>query len=114
MRIQNSPPHEHRRRHLGLAALRHQHQCTLLEDELLITLQCLHKARANIAGLAQMNDLLCTGKAEAEAEKALTAVNQELEELKQAVSPTRILSIQLITEQRDLLVLGESAVAGGD
>ncbi|WP_430442639.1 MAG: hypothetical protein ACQZ2J_17475 [Pseudomonas piscis] len=61
-----------------------------------------------------MNDLLCTGKAEAEAEKALTAVNQELEELKQAVSPTRILSIQLITEQRDLLVLGESAVAGGD
>lgn len=72
----------------------------------------MHKARANIAGLAQMNNLLCTGKAEAE--KALTAVNQELEELKQAVSPTRILSTKLITEQRDLLVLGESAAAGGD
>ena len=45
----------------------YQHQCSLLEDELIQTEAMLRKARANIAGLVQMNDLLATGKASAEA-----------------------------------------------
>lgn len=44
----------------------YQHQCALLEDELIQTEAMLRKARANVAGLVQMNDLLATGKASAE------------------------------------------------
>lgn len=44
----------------------YKHQCALLEDELIQTQAMLRKARANIAGLVQMNDILSTEKAQAE------------------------------------------------
>ncbi len=44
----------------------YKHQCALLEDELNGAQDQLRKARANVAGLVQMNDLLLTGKADAE------------------------------------------------
>ncbi|MEB0106110.1 hypothetical protein [Pseudomonas sp. MH9.3] len=43
-----------------------QRQCALLEDELTNAYQLLSKARANVADLARMNDLLVTGKANAD------------------------------------------------
>ena len=48
----------------------YQHQCAILVDELVETERMLRRARANIAGLVQMNDLLMTGKAEIEAKLA--------------------------------------------
>ncbi|MGN7440489.1 hypothetical protein [Pseudomonas lactis] len=44
----------------------YQHQCSILVNELVETERMLRRARANIAGLVQMNDLLMTGEAEAE------------------------------------------------
>jgi len=44
----------------------YQHQCSILVDELVETERMLRRARANIAGLVQMNDLLMTGKDQAE------------------------------------------------
>ncbi|WP_256581507.1 hypothetical protein [Pseudomonas sp. QC2] len=81
----------------------YQHQCALLEDELIQTEAMLRKARANIAGLVQMNDLLATGKATADAslKKALSQVaelnldNSQLNE--------KIRSLHLVAEQRDHL-----------
>lgn len=52
----------------------YQHQCSILVDELVETERMLRRARANIAGLVQMNDLLMTG--EAEAEKKLAAAEE--------------------------------------
>lgn len=46
----------------------YQHQCALLEDELIQTQAMLRRARANIAGLVKMNDALITAKAELEKE----------------------------------------------
>ena len=48
----------------------YQHQCAILVDELVETERMLRRARANIAGLVQMNDLLMKGKAETEAKLA--------------------------------------------
>ncbi|WAT26717.1 hypothetical protein [Pseudomonas sp. GXZC] len=80
----------------------YQHQCALLEDELVQTEAMLRKARANIAGLVQMNDLLATGKASAEAalKEAL-----ELSPAKSNDAPDNLSfrPIDLITQQRDHL-----------
>jgi hypothetical protein len=46
----------------------YRYQCALLEEALLHTEAMLRKARAIVAGLVQMNDLLAIGKAEAEEE----------------------------------------------
>lgn len=80
----------------------YKHQCALLEDELNGAQDQLRKARANIAGLVQMNDLLLTGRADAEG--ALKLAKHDLEELKQLGSPPSILSIKLVAEQRDHLL----------
>lgn len=80
----------------------YQHQCALLEDELIQTQAMLRKARANIAGLVQMNDLLATGKASAEAalreaiERSSAVTNEEPDNV--SFRP-----IDLVTEQRDHL-----------
>lgn len=80
----------------------YQHQCALLEDELTTTQQLLSKARANIAGLVQMNDLLATGKASAEA--ALREALGRLSEVNdQEPSNVSFRPIDLITGQRDHL-----------
>ncbi|WP_428553121.1 hypothetical protein [Pseudomonas edaphica] len=80
----------------------YKHQCSLLEDELSGTQALLRKARKNIAGLVQMNDVLATGKAEAQAvlKKALA----EIGELKERCSEPAILSMKLVAEQRDYLL----------
>ncbi|WP_421558024.1 hypothetical protein [Pseudomonas canadensis] len=80
----------------------YQHQCALLEDELIQTEAMLRKARANVAGLVQMNDLLATEKASAEValREALdhisTMSNEEPDN--QSFRP-----VDLITQQRDHL-----------
>ena len=80
----------------------YQHQCALLEDELIQTEAMLRKARANVAGLVQMNDLLATGKAAAE--------NRLREALERASAmndrdPNNVSfrPIDLVTSQRDEL-----------
>ncbi|WP_426128711.1 hypothetical protein [Pseudomonas sp. DWP1b1] len=79
-----------------------QHQCALLEDELIRTAAMLRKARANVAGLVQMNDLLSTGKASAEA-----ALREALElspaKSNDASENLSFRPIDLITQQRDHL-----------
>ncbi|VVO13018.1 hypothetical protein [Pseudomonas fluorescens] len=81
----------------------YQHQCALLEDELIQTEAMLRKARANIAGLVQMNDLLATGKASAEA--ALTQALERISAMKeQAPDNKSFRPIDLITGQRDHLL----------
>ena len=81
----------------------YQHQCALLEDELIQTEVMLRKARANVAGLVQMNDALMGGKAaaERELEEALFKIarlNLENSELSE-----RICSLELVASQRDHL-----------
>ena len=80
----------------------YKHQCALLEDELVQTQAMLRKARANVAGLVQMNDLLATGKASAE-----TALRDALERISTMGSEVpdtgSFRSIDLVTGQRDHL-----------
>ena len=81
----------------------YKHQCALLEDELVQTQAMLRRARANIAGLVQMNDLLATGKATAEAalakalERIATMNDREPDNL--SFRP-----FDLVTGQRDELL----------
>uniref|UniRef100_UPI0034D724FC hypothetical protein n=1 Tax=Pseudomonas marginalis TaxID=298 RepID=UPI0034D724FC len=90
----------------------YQHQCALLEDELIQTEAMLRKARANIAGLVQMNDLLAAGKASAEAslQKALANVsrlNHETSELRRKLNSSEIVANQrdhLLRENQNLLM----------
>jgi len=82
----------------------YQHQCALLEDELVQTQAMLRKARANVAGLVQMNDLLSTGKALAEAE--LTKARSEISRLNydNSALDRRVNSLMMVSEQRDYLL----------
>lgn len=81
----------------------YQHQCSILVDELVETERMLRRARANIAGLVQMNDLLATGKASAEA-----ALRQALERISAmgdaAPDNMSFRPIDLVTGQRDHLL----------
>lgn len=81
----------------------YQHQCALLEDELIQTGAMLRKARANIAGLVQMNGLLATGKASAE-----TALREAIERSSTVTNETpenvSFRPIDLVTGQRDELL----------
>ncbi len=89
----------------------YQHQCALLEDELIQTQAMLRKARANIAGLVQMNDLLATGKASAEAalreaiERSSAVTNEEPDNV--SFRP-----IDLVTGQRDHLLRENQRLLG--
>ena len=80
----------------------YKHQCALLEDELTSAYQLLSGARANIAGLVQMNDLLLAGKIKAEA--SLKHSHKRLLEYSEHPPRTEAFrSIDVITEQRDHL-----------
>nr|WP_314563024.1 hypothetical protein [uncultured Pseudomonas sp.] len=83
----------------------YKHQCALLEDELIQTQAMLHKARANIAGLVQMNDLLSTGKALADAE--LAKARKEISRLNydNSALDRRVNSLMIVSQQRDHLFL---------
>lgn len=80
----------------------YKHQCALLEDELTTAYRLLSKARANVAGLVQMNDLLATGKASAE-----TALREALERISamgnDQTDKRSFRSVDLVTDQRDHL-----------
>ena len=80
----------------------YQHQCSILVDELVETERMLRRARANIAGLVQMNDLLMTGKAEAE--ERLAAAEEKIRTLEQQYSFASVQSVKIITGQRDHLL----------
>ncbi|WP_339468247.1 MULTISPECIES: hypothetical protein [unclassified Pseudomonas] len=81
----------------------YKHQCALLEDELIQTQVMLRKARANIGGLVQMNDVLATGKVAAEAAlaKALERIANMNDREPDNVS---FRPIDLVTGQRDHLL----------
>ena len=82
----------------------YQHQCSILVDELVETERMLCRARANIAGLVQMNDLLMTGKDQAETslKSALSQVaTLNLENSRQG---RKLNGLAIITEQRDHLI----------
>ena len=82
----------------------YQHQCSILVDELVDTERMLRRARANIAGLVQMNDLLMTGKDQAE-----TALKGALSQvaalnLENSAQGRKLNGLAIITEQRDHLL----------
>ena len=80
----------------------YKHHCSMIEDEVADLQVQLRKARANISGLVQMNDVLATGKVKAE--NSLKAALVELGELKRASTESGILSMKLVAEQRDHLL----------
>ena len=79
----------------------YQHQCSILVDELVETERMLRRARANIAGLVQMNDLLMTGKAETEGK--LAEALEKICKLEKQYSFASVQSVKIITRQRDHL-----------
>jgi len=81
----------------------YQHQCAMLEDELIETQRRLNEARRNITGLVSLSDQLATGKAKAEAdlEKALAEVARLNWE--NSGMDTKIQSLMAVVSQRDLL-----------
>ncbi|MCF5508386.1 hypothetical protein GIV66_12005 [Pseudomonas sp. PA-3-11C] len=82
----------------------YKHQCSILVDELVETERMLRRARANIAGLVQMNDLLMTGKDQAETalEGALSQVAAL--NLENSAQGRKLNGLAIITEQRDHLL----------
>lgn len=82
----------------------YQHQCAILVDELVETERMLRRARANIAGLVQMNDLLMTGKDQAE--NSLKAALSQVAALNLETSRQgrKLNGLAIITEQRDHLL----------
>ena len=82
----------------------YKHQCSILVDELVETERMLRRARANIAGLVQMNDLLMTGKDQSEA--ALKAALSQVATLNLETSRQgrKLNGLAIITEQRDHLL----------
>lgn len=80
----------------------YQHQCSILVDELAETERMLSRARANIAGLVQMNDALLIDKVRAEV--ALKGALERISGMSQEPAETgSFRSIDLITGQRDHL-----------
>jgi len=81
----------------------YKHQCALLEDELIQTQAQLRKARANVAGLVQMNDALITGKADAESALKLARSEISRLNLENSQMGRRINGLMVVCEQRDHL-----------
>ena len=81
----------------------YKHQCSILVDELVETERMLRRARANIAGLVQMNDLLVTGKMAAE--EKLRAVEVELSRTNVEYSERgkEIVGLKMISNQNEHL-----------
>ncbi|MGY2157336.1 hypothetical protein [Pseudomonas tolaasii] len=81
----------------------YQHQCAMLEDELTTAYQLLRKARANIAGLVQMNDLLATGKAVAEAQLRSVSADLSRVHVQGSEMSKQIMSLKIIASQNEHL-----------
>ena len=82
----------------------YQHQCSILVDELVQTERMLRRARANIAGLVQMNDLLMTGKDQAEAALKSALSQVAALNLENSDQGRKLNGLAIITEQRDHLL----------
>ncbi|WPN21787.1 hypothetical protein [Pseudomonas marginalis] len=82
----------------------YKHQCALLEDELIQTHAMLRKARANVAGLVQMNELLVTGKATTEAELKKALKNIARNNFENSELSKKVKSLELVAQQRDYLL----------
>jgi hypothetical protein len=82
----------------------YQHQCALLEDELIQTEAMLRKARANVADLVQMNDLVFTGKAAAQAELKKALENIARNNFENSELSKKVKSLELVAQQRDYLL----------
>ncbi|MBW9244182.1 hypothetical protein [Pseudomonas paracarnis] len=80
----------------------YQHQCSILVEELAQSERMLSRARSNIAGLVQMNDMLMTEKAEAEGK--LAEALEKISTLEQQYSFASVQSVKIVTEQRDYLL----------
>lgn len=80
----------------------YKHHCALLEDELIRTQAMLRRARANVAGLVQMNDALLVGKVNAK--EKLAAALTEIDALKERCSFGAIQSMKIVAQQRDELL----------
>ena len=79
----------------------YQHQCALLEDELVQTQAMLRKARSNVAGLVQMNDLLSAGKAQAEADLRLAMADLSRVNVENSKHATHIMTLNMIKSQNE-------------
>ena len=81
----------------------YQHQCSILVDELVETERMLRRARANIAGLVQMNDLLTTAKAKAETELKLATADLSRAHIDGSEMSKEIMSLKMISSQNEHL-----------
>jgi hypothetical protein len=81
----------------------YKHQCALLEDELIQTQAMLRKARRNVAGLVQMNDLLVIGKAAADNALKKALIDIARLNLDNSQLGGKIRSLELVANQRDHL-----------
>ncbi|CRM71601.1 hypothetical protein [Pseudomonas sp. 25 E 4] len=81
----------------------YQHQCALLEDELTSAYQLLTRARANIAGLVQMNDLLLAGKTKTETELRLALADLSSAHIHGSEMSKEIMSLKMIAGQNEYL-----------
>jgi len=79
----------------------YKHQCSILVDELIETQRMLRRARDNIAGLVQMNELLAEGKSQAE--ETLKAAIVEMDHLKERASFASVQSMKIVLGQCDYL-----------
>lgn len=82
----------------------YQHQCSILVDELVETERMLRRARANITGLVQMNDLLMTGKDHAETALKGALSQASALNLENSAQGRKLNGLAIITEQRDHLL----------
>ena len=81
----------------------YKHQCAMLEDEISDLLRQLAKARANVAGLVQMNDLLITGKAAAEEQLRSISSQLSLANVHNSEQSKEITSLKMISSQNSHL-----------
>jgi len=81
----------------------YKHQCALLEDEISDLQRQLAKARANVAGLVQMNDLLITGKAAAEEQLRSISSQLSLANVHNSEQSKEIMSLKMIASQNSHL-----------
>ncbi|MGY2159931.1 hypothetical protein [Pseudomonas tolaasii] len=81
----------------------YKHQCAMLEDELTTAYQLLKQARANIAGLVQMNDLLATEKAAAESQLRSVSADLSRVHVQGSEMSKQIMSLKIIASQNEHL-----------
>lgn len=82
----------------------YKHQCSLLEDELIQTVTMLRKARANVAGLVQMNDLLATSMTSAEVKLRKAEAEVSRTNLENSENCKKIMGLMMMSSQNEHLI----------